>query len=240
MGGEDLARWSQSNFYRTSYNDMSSKSPTHNKNTVIPGYQGHLPKLYVENVKHGKRVTEQTREIFNSGLDEETKQTVNSNLSATMFGLSLNTRLDKHLEATSRRFGRRTNQETAPNMKPEKKEYANSSFRQSYRHPSGHDRPNYRRREAGKDALFDNAKLLSVNQNSATLVTGYESNRQLWDGTTWRTEKNQHTDQFRTSYRNEFNKPKPFHLNKLKDTTGRLRKMFKVYDLNDNPTAHPQ
>ena len=44
----------------------------------------------------------------------------------------------------------------------------------------------------------------------------------------------------RTSYRNEFNKPKPFHLNKLKDTTGRLRKIFKVYDLADNPTAHPQ
>jgi hypothetical protein len=125
-------------------------------------------------------------------------------------------------------------------MKPDPSEYKNSTFRASYRHPSCHDRPNFRRRDAGKDAIFDNSRTLSVNQNSATLMTGYESNRQLWDGTTWRTEKNQHTDQMRTSYRNEFNKPKPFHLNKLKDTTGRLRKIFKVYDLADNPTAHPQ
>lgn len=186
-GGEDLARWSATNFYRTSYKDMHSKSPTHNKNTVIPGYQGHLPKLYVENVKHGKRITEQTREIFNEGLDDETKNKINSNLNNTMFGLSLNTRLDKHLEATSRRFGRRTNQETAPNMKPDPNEYKNSTFRASYRHPSCHDRPNFRRRDAGKNAIFDNSRTLSVNQHSANLMTGYESNRQLWDGTTWRT-----------------------------------------------------
>jgi hypothetical protein len=51
---------------------------------VIPGYQGHLPKLYVENVKHGKRITEQTREIFNEGLDAETSSKINSNLNTTM------------------------------------------------------------------------------------------------------------------------------------------------------------
>ena len=51
---------------------------------MIPGYQGHLPKLYVENVKHGKRITEQTREIFNTQLDDETGKQVNSNLNNTM------------------------------------------------------------------------------------------------------------------------------------------------------------
>ena len=60
------------------------QSPTQNKNTVIPGYQGHLPKLYVENIKHGKRITEQTREIFNGELDDETRNKINNNLNTTM------------------------------------------------------------------------------------------------------------------------------------------------------------
>ena len=81
--------------------------------------------------------------------------------------------------------------------------------------------------------------MLKIYNASDKLVTGYESNRQLWDGTTWRTDKNVHTDQIRTTYRNEFNKPKPFHLNKLKDTTGRLKKKLAIYDRVDNPTFAP-
>ena len=88
--------------------------------------------------------------------------------------------------------------------------------------------------------MFDTAVKLNVKEKSDNLMTGYESNRQLWDGTTWRTESNMHTDQVRSSYRNEFNKPKPFHLNKLKDTTGRLKKRLAVYDAQDNPTFVPQ
>ena len=88
--------------------------------------------------------------------------------------------------------------------------------------------------------MFDTAVKLNVKEKSDNLMTGYESNRQLWDGTTWRTESNMHTDQVRSSYRNEFNKPKPFHLNKLKDTTGRLKKRLAVYDAQDNPTFAPQ
>lgn len=81
---------------------------------------------------------------------------------------------------------------------------------------------------------------MSLKIKSDNLMTGYESNRQLWDGTGWRTEKNQHTDIIRTTYRNEFNKPKPFHLNKLKDTTGRLKKTYKIYDTKDHPVAEPK
>ena len=88
--------------------------------------------------------------------------------------------------------------------------------------------------------MFDTAVKLNVKEKSDNLMTGYESNRQLWDGTTWRTESNMHTDQVRSSYRNEFNKPKPFHLNKLKDTTGRLKKRLAVYDAQDNPTFAPK
>ena len=64
------------------------------------------------------------------------------------------------------------------------------------------------------------------------MASGYESNRQLWDGTTWKTEGNLHTDQYRTSYRNGFNQPKPFHKPELKMTDGRLRKKEQIFDVN--------
>jgi hypothetical protein len=76
---------------------------------------------------------------------------------------------------------------------------------------------------------------LQIQTKSDNLYSGYESNRQLWDGTGWRTEKNQHTDQIRTTYRNNFNQPKPFHLAKIKETTGRLRKKQLIYDWSDHP-----
>jgi hypothetical protein len=50
-------------------------------------------------------------------------------------------------------------------------------------------------------------------------------NRQHWDGSGWDTEKNTHTDMMRTSYRNGFNTPKPFHKMELRNTTGRLKKI---------------
>lgn len=97
--------------------------------------------------------------------------------------------VDQTLEATSRRFGRRTEQETSPNMKPI--DYSTSTFRASYFNPKKHDLPNFRTRNA---SMFDTAAKLNVKEKSDNLMTGYESNRQLWDGTTWRTEKHLHTD----------------------------------------------
>jgi len=49
--------------------DFIEQSPSCNKNTVIPGYQGHLPKIWVENTMISKRLTEQCRDIFNDDLD---------------------------------------------------------------------------------------------------------------------------------------------------------------------------
>jgi len=65
------------------------------------------------------------------------------------------------------------------------------------------------------------------------MASGYESNRQLFDGTQWKTEKNLHTDMYRTSYRNGFNKPKPFHKPELKMTDGRLKRKEQIFDTDD-------
>ena len=65
------------------------------------------------------------------------------------------------------------------------------------------------------------------------MASGYESNRQLGDGLGWRTEKNLHSDMYRTSYRNNFNQPKPFQKPKLQMTDGRLKRKEQVFDVTD-------
>lgn len=62
-------------------------------------------------------------------------------------------------------------------------------------------------------------------------------NRQHWDGSGWGTEKNQHTDQMRSTYRNGFNKPKPFHKTALLNNNGRFNHKQKVFDCEDKYTA---
>lgn len=80
--------------------------------------------------------------------------------------------VDQTLEATSRRYGRRTEQETAPNMKPRDPSF--STFRFSYLNPVEHDLPNFRTRRSDK---FDSTAKLIVNEKSDNLMTGYETNR---------------------------------------------------------------
>ena len=58
----------------------------------------------------------------------------------------------------------------------------------------------------------------------------YQANAQLWDETSWATEKNLHTDQIRTEYRNTFNQPKPFHKMTVKESPGRKKPHMFVYD----------
>ena len=67
-------------------------------------------------------------------------------------------------------------------------------------------------------------------------ASGFENNRQLFDRTSWITEKNHHTDQTRTEYRNRYNKEKPFHKVTNRNSFGRLepKERFKVYDSIDN------
>lgn len=97
--------------------------------------------------------------------------------------------------------------------------------------PNVHDRPNFRNRET--NVVFENSAKLQVARRADSMASGYESNRQLFDGQSWRTEKNLHTDQYRTSYRNGFNQPKPFHKMELKVTDGRLKRKQQIFDVSD-------
>ena len=134
------------------------------------------------------------------------------------------------MEVRSRRYGTRTMFDTAQNFRPAN--YNSTTNRESFVRPKTRDNPTWRSRTTEK--LFDNSSAkLKVHKRSDSLASGYESNRQCWDGTTWRTEKNLHTDQIRTSYRNNFNQPKPFHKAELKGTDGRMRRREQVFDVKD-------
>ena len=104
-------------------------------------------------------------------------------------------------------------------------------MRASFYPPQKHDKPNWRSRDPC--VTFERTAKLKVKNRSDNLHSGYESNRQAWDGTTWRTEKNLWTDQLRTSYRNNFNVDKPFHKPELKVTDGRLKRKEQVFDIFD-------
>ena len=55
----------------------------------------------------------------------------------------------------------------------------------------------------------------------------------FFDGSTWQTERNLHTDQVRTEYRNKFNKPKPFHKAELRLSNYKVPAKALVYDRAD-------
>ena len=59
---------------------------------------------------------------------------------------------------------------------------------------------------------FDNTMALPANRGKANVTaSGFATAMNFFDGSTWKTEKNLHTDMIRTEYRNRFNKAKPFH-----------------------------
>ena len=133
------------------------------------------------------------------------------------------------MEVRSRRYGTRTMFDTSKNVQPEN--YFTTTNRASFLSPKAHDKPNWRTRD--NSITFENAAKLQVHRRSDTLASGYGSNRQEWDGTTWKTEKNLHSDMMRTSYRNGFNVAKPFHKPELKVTAGRLQRKQQVFDVVD-------
>ena len=137
---------------------------------------------------------------------------------------------DEELHATSRRYGTETQVRTASNHQPI--DYHTTTFRASYFSPATLERNNWRSRD--NSVKFENTQQLKMAPlQSDKLASGYSANRQHWDGTFWRTEKNTHTDQIRTLYRLKFDQPKPFHKPALINNDGRLHNPEKVWDVSD-------
>ena len=184
---DQFFKWSNDNFYRTSTNDMSEKVPARKKSCVIPGYQGHMPRIAVNNHHLQQTIAEQSRQVFN----EPTLDVARNSFASTGFNKALLPKTDEELHATSRRFGTETQVRTASNHQPI--DYHTTTFRQSYFSPATQTKNNWRSRDA--DVKFENTDVLKMAPlQSGKLASGYSANRQLWDGTFWRTEKNTQTD----------------------------------------------
>lgn len=154
---------------------------------MIPGYQGYRPQIAQNNHHLGKTLAEQAREVF-------TNQTLDSHknaFSSTGFNSRTIPKTDMELHATSRRYGTETQVRSASNVHPI--DYRTTTFRASYFKPCDLEKNNWRSRDAS--VRFENTNTLNMMPlQSGKLASGYSSNRQHWDGTYWRTEKNTHTD----------------------------------------------
>ena len=215
-------RWSNKNFYRTSYHDMRSTEPVKNKNMVIPGYKGYIPGM-VPNNKFAKTIAETSRKSFNSRkLDSKTQL-----FATTGFNSIRIPKHDETLHGVSHKFGKSTIMDTHPNVKKKK---MNSTARATYKDPRNIAKPNWRQRKSTSDFDPDRSNIAPSHKSKAS---GFIGNSTLFDGTGWETEKNLHTDMFRTEYRNRFNQSKPFHKNAIRVNAGRLPRKPLVYDKGD-------
>jgi hypothetical protein len=106
----------------------------------------------------------------------------------------------------------------------------NSTSRKTFRDPREIAKPTWRARHVSVDFDPDRSHM---HQTYKVQASGYNLNSNLFDGTGWETEKNLHTDMYRTEYRNRFNTAKPFHKDAIKINTGRLPRKPIAYDKED-------
>ena len=88
-----------------------------------------------------------------------------------------------------------------------------------------------RQAHASLDVLFDNA--MTTSNRPTTKASGFGTSMTTFDGPGWEPDRVLHTDQIRTSYRNEFCKAKPFHKVELKVSSGRIPRKQVVFDKKD-------
>jgi len=173
--------------------------------------------------------------------------------SSTGFNASLIPKTDATREARCRRFGVETKHFPHPLSHPNN--HVDTIMRLSYKSPYANDKPNFRERNPSQlftDAASMSFKKVATNHCAPTrtkmedthfkkeslknLASGYTINRQHWDGSGWAPEANTHTDQMRTSYRQGFATPKPFHKVELRGNDGRINRKQAVYDVQDKYT----
>jgi hypothetical protein len=103
---------------------------------------------------------------------------------------------------------------------PALEEQWSTTFRKTFLKPNYRTKPNAHTQMPVAEIEFDNG--LKEAKRSSTIASGFQANSQLFDETSWKTEKNTHTDIIRTEYRNRYNQAKPFHKSLLINSSGRM------------------
>ena len=106
-----------------------------------------------------------------------------------------------------------------------------TTTRDTFSNPRFKQRNNLRAKISYMDKIdFDNTIKTPQNGQGNVTASGFATAMNFFDGSTWRTEKNLHTDMVRTEYRNKFNPKKPFHKAHLRISSFQVPKKVLVYD----------
>lgn len=201
---------------------MSSKTP-YTKNTyVIPKYGGFIPGNK-GNSELGRCYTKISRRCL---VKEDDFQKTKERFRSSNF-MTENKTFDKTRPSFYRGYGCET---LLPPHEAIHEQWS-TTMRKTYLDPKERSKPNTKQRLPVGKLEFDNT--LKQGYRPSSKASGFQANAQLFDETSWATEKNVHTDQYRTEYRNRFNQPKPFHKRALVESNGRLRQKGLVYDNKD-------
>lgn len=138
------------------------------------------------------------------------------------------TKFDEERPATSHKYGKSTIIPPASNLNDQ---IWTSTNRLVYRAPAQRSKAHVRQAHASLDVLFDNA--MTSSNRPTTKASGFGTSMTTFDGPGWEPDRVLHTDQIRTSYRNEFCKAKPFHKVALKVSSGRIPRKQVVFDKKD-------
>ena len=109
------------------------------------------------------------------------------------------------MHAIHNRYGKTTLPVTHPCVWDNK--LAATTTRETFGNPRFKPRNNLRQKITYMDKGIDhdNTMKLPPKGKGAVLASGFGTAMNFFDGSTWRTEKNLHTDMVRTEYRNRFN-----------------------------------
>lgn len=140
----------------------------------------------------------------------------------------------KNFDQTRPSFFRGYGKTTMLSPHPAIHEEWSTTFRKTYLKPTSRTKPNAYTKVPLGEIEHDNA--LHKSDRRSTIASGFQANAQLFDETSWATEKNTHTDIVRTEYRNRYNQAKPFHKSTIVNSHGRMKRKEHVYDTHDtNP-----
>jgi hypothetical protein len=135
------------------------------------------------------------------------------------------------MHAIHNRYGKPTLPVTHPCVWDNK---MTTTTRESFSNPRFKPRCNLRQLISYKSGIdHDNTMKPPKAGKAAVTASGFFTAMNFFDGTTWQTERNLHTDQVRTEYRNKFNKPKPFHKAELRLSNYKVPAKALVYDRDD-------
>jgi hypothetical protein len=135
------------------------------------------------------------------------------------------------MHAIHNRYGKTTLPITHPCVQnPE----MTTTTRETFSNPRFKPRNNLRQKITYKSGFdHDNSMKPPIAGKAAVTASGFFQAMNFFDGTTWQTERNLHTDQVRTEYRNKFNPIKPFHKAQLRLSNFKVPKKVLVYDKED-------